>query len=90
MKPARLTWLLLGLATTAAIAAFGEAPADKGVTDVASIAAQPLPNLRAIASRVATAGPGADPFSVVAAAKTPPPAEAIAVLPPPTFVATLP
>lgn len=63
MKSSRLSWLILALVATAALAAFGEASEPSAVRHGAAV--DSLPNIRALAPRpTAPAGTG-NPFSVV-------------------------
>ena len=93
MKTPRLSWLLLALVATAALAAFGESSAPPSVRPDAAV--DSLPNIRALASRpVLPAGTG-NPFStaVPTAAATPPTTTHIrpaAVPPAPTLSPGLP
>jgi hypothetical protein len=93
MKSRRLPWLLLALVTTAAFAAFGDAPTDATVpvTAVANVAAV-MPTIRALKSRAEIPGQGGDPFSATAPPAPLEPATTTinAVPPAPTFVAPLP
>jgi hypothetical protein len=86
MKPGRLSWLLLALVATAALAAFGDAPHEVAV---AAVPSERLPVIRAIDPRVFMPGRGGDPF-----AANPPvdavPAGTDAVSPAPTFATPLP
>ncbi len=89
MKAGRLTWLLLALAATAALAAFSDAPDIAGGAAHAAVPPERLPVIRAIETRVFMPGRGGDPF-----AATPPadevPAGANAVSPAPTIALPLP
>jgi len=88
MKSRRLPWLLLALATTAALAAFGDASPDVVQPAAQPGAFEPVAVIRALQPRNDIPGPGGDPFAV-----TPPPSntpvETNAVPPAPTFAAPL-
>jgi hypothetical protein len=91
MKSRRLPWLLLALATTAALAAFGDASPDVVQPATQPGAAEPVAVIRSLQPRTGLPGPSGDPFAVTA----PPvpgatPAETSAVPPAPTFAAPLP
>jgi hypothetical protein len=90
MKSRRLHWLLLALAATAALAAFGEPSPEVLVTNAQPFTVEPMAVIRPLQPRADTPGPGGDPF---AAPATPTPAgaaaiETNAVPPAPTFVAS--
>lgn len=72
MKSSRLPWLLLALAGTAALAAYGEARDEGLAAPVAPTSFPELaPVIRALDAREFHAGAGRDPFSII-----PPPAAA--------------
>lgn len=89
MKSGRLSWLLLALVATAALAAFGDAPDEAAGKAVAIVSSERLPVIRAIDPRVFVPDRGGDPF----AANLPVdavPAGSDAVPPAPTIAAPLP
>jgi hypothetical protein len=88
MKSRRLLWLLLALATTAALAAFGDAPPDVVQPAAQPGAGEPVATIRALQLRTDLPGPGGDPFAVTAPPSTTP-GETNAVPPAPTFAAPL-
>ncbi|MDO8932963.1 MAG: hypothetical protein Q7U97_11255 [Rhodocyclaceae bacterium] len=87
MKSGRLSWLLLALVATAALAAFGDAPNEAAGKAVAIVASERLPVIRAMDPRAFPSAPGGDPFAVDLPAA---PAGTDAVPPAPTFAAPLP
>jgi hypothetical protein len=92
VKPGRLSWLLLALVGTAALAAFGSAP-DETVRATGMVASsERLPVIRALESRHYGPAPGSDPFAATPPAGSPEPAssgQTRAVPPAPTFNAPL-
>ena len=93
MKPGRLSWLLLALVGTAALAAFGSAPDETVRAAGAVISAERLPVIRALEPRNYAPGAGGDPFAAVLPAGLPgvSPAERVDAVPPaPSFVTPLP
>lgn len=97
MKSHRLPWLLLALATTAALAAFGDPPAE---TVTATLPTQPRDHvvahvvaIRALLPRALAAAVPGDPFGVALSPRQAelPAAVVPATVPPaPTFNASLP
>jgi hypothetical protein len=89
LKPGRLSWLVLALVATAALAAFGDAPDKTAGAAVAAVPPERLPVIRALEPRIFMPGRSGDPF-----AANPPadlaPSGSNAVLPAPTFAAPLP
>lgn len=91
MKSRRLPWLLLALATTAALAAFGDSSPDSVAPSAQPSAFEPVAVIRALQPRTDLPGPGGDPFAVTAPpAPSTTPGETNAVPPAPTFAAPLP
>ncbi|MEW6513330.1 MAG: hypothetical protein AB1443_04935 [Pseudomonadota bacterium] len=87
MKTGRLTWLLLALVATAAVAAFGDAQEAP-----ATAAAVPMPAERHVAIRVLlprqyVPAPAGDPFAIPLPAQAAPAERPDAVPPAPTFSA---
>jgi hypothetical protein len=79
---------LLALATTAALAAFGDSPPDVVQPAAQPGAGEPVATIRALQLRTDLPGPGGDPFAVTAPPSTTP-GETNAVPPAPTFAAPL-
>jgi hypothetical protein len=88
MKSRRMLWLLLALATTAALAAFGDSSPDSVAPTAQPGAFEPVAVIRALQPRTDLPGPGGDPFAVTAPSSTTP-GETNAVPPAPTFAAPL-
>jgi len=95
MKSRRMPLLLLALATTAALAAFGDASPDAVAPSAPLGAAEPVVAvvvIRALHPRADIPAPDGDPFAVAAPANQleAPPVETNAVSPTPTLAAPLP
>lgn len=93
MKSSHLSWLLLALVATAALAAFGEASEPPAVWPVATF--DGLPNIRALATRPALPAGAGNPFSAAVSAAAAAPATTTlirpaAVPPAPTLSQELP
>jgi predicted Abi (CAAX) family protease len=93
MKPGRLSWLLLALAGTAALAAFGSAPDETVRAAGAVMTTEHLPVIRALEPRKYAPATGGDPFAATQPANLPgvsPAERADAVPPAPSLAAPLP
>lgn len=88
MKPRRLSLLLLALAATAALAAWGDAPTAPTRVVTENFAPAALSGIRALQPRTDRPGRGGDPFAATQPV-APPLAESSAVPPAPTFTAPL-
>lgn len=63
MKPGRLTWLLLALVGTAAVAAFGDPQGTPVATTALPVTAEKLAAIRALLPRQFPPAPAGDPFA---------------------------
>lgn len=81
-----MTWLLLGLSATAALAAFGD-PAGTRTTGATGETPAAVPRLRMVASRHASPGEGGDPFGL---APLPLVSQPLPAVPPAPTIVTLP
>lgn len=84
---ARLPWLLLALATTAALAAFGDPPAD--IPAPMTEGGEHLPTIRVLNARVLPPIADGDPFAIEMSPLPEPSALASAALPAPSYAAPL-
>lgn len=89
MKAGRLPWLLLALAATAALAAFGDVPNEAAGAPASAVLPERLPVIRALEARAFPPAPGGDPFAAARTADAAP-RGAGAVPPAPTLAAPLP
>jgi len=88
MKPGRLTWLLLALVATAAVAAFGDAQEAPATATVVPLAAERHVAIRVLLPRQYIPAPAGDPFAPrlpTAPAQAAPAERPDAVPPAPTF-----
>lgn len=90
MTSRRLPWLLLALATTAALAAFGEPPPSTGAILPPGGLADPVPVIRALVARGDWPAPEGDPFAMAASPPNVQPVVVGTVQPAPTIAAPLP